>query len=654
MDRIPPVPKPRGNHLEQKHSKCKMPIHISKRPVPLPRRKIVNEPSCRPREMNTEDSVLNERQKCSITSHVSENSDRTQCNKRIPSQDLKEEWEIVCDDVQPKGKSVIGKTKNVSASIEKSVRNMIGRRLTVRATAQNKVNDISVIKTGRSQSLPSGDIFQSISFHSPLAMENAPQELVASEHRVEEDCVSTPGAPPPVYPPPPLPDESVYDEVHSVVSSHSSSYEPYCDSNIANSETLYEDISLFRESSGLMLPDPSRKTVERNVLDGIETPFGSKHKFPLRSDSWSFYDTAPEDIYQNVAPSDVSSFNDSDSMIYNRHCSSKLSGTESTASSSLTGDLNCDNSDEISEGEPCTNSSIHLGRQQSVNVRNDLYENWETSIPVRRVEESRKVPTKSVILEFDPLYANADGSGKADDSYTEYLLLSGTCGKDSSYGKINRVGTLEVPEHKRGENGEFVCPPVPPRRYDSITVMPTEESSSSVEPANEYVSKVVPLSDCGVNSQKSSPEKLESGFAGDDDVSVDGVVGRNRKAALVRWASMKRAIQLMTEGSSFKKMTKEQVGTDAKSGTQNTLFYGGQDEASTLIKRPNWTSHAAIQHSGLLYRSASGSKDFVPRRCILAEGKLSYFSDKSGTSISEVIPLDKLLSIQFVLEHKPG
>lgn len=660
MDTVPPVPKPRGSPSQQKHSECKMPRTSSKKPVPLPRLKIFNEPNCRPREMNSEDSVVSERQTLSITGHVSENSDRTQCNKRMPSQYAKQEWEIECDD-HSKGKTVIGRTKNVSASIEKSVRNMISRRLTVRAAAPNKVNDNSVIKSGRSQSLPSGDIFQSISFHSPLSVENA-QELVLSEGTMEE-CVPTSGAPPPVYPPPPLPDESVYDEVHSVVSSHSSSYEPYCDSNIANCETLYEDISSIKENSGHLFPDPSQKETKENVLEISGSPFESHHKFFMRSDSWSFCDTdAEKDIFQNVALSDISSFNDSDSLLYNRHCSSKVSGSEST-SSSLPGDLNCDNSDEISEGDPFANSDMQLGRQRSVNIHNDLYENWETSTPVKRVEENRKVLTKSVILEFDPLYENAYGSGETNDNYTDFLLLPDVCELDSSYGRIKRVVNFKVQEHKTEENVDFVCPPVPPRRYDSITVIPTEGSSVIVEHGNENAPEVVPLSDSDVNSQKSSAETAESAFTGDsndvnasvgnNDVSV-GVLGRNRKAALVRWASMKRAIQQIAEGSSFRKITKEQVGAEAKPDTPNTALYGGQGEASALVKRPNLASHAAIHHSGLLYRSASGSKDFVARNCVLAGGKFSYFSDKTGTSISEVIPLDRLLSIHFVPEHKAG
>jgi hypothetical protein len=615
MDEIPPVPTPRLSHLEKKRIECKMLRSTSKKPVPLPRLKIFNESDCKSTGINSDDLVLSERQACGTTNHVSENSDRIPCSERIRSQNLKEDWKIECDDAQLRGKSVIERTKTVGASIEKSVRSMITRRLSARATTPNKVNDFSAKKSGRNQSLPSGDIFQSISFISPI--EKAQQELEVCENTVEV-CVSSSGAPPPVYPPPPLPDESVYDEVHSVVSSHSSSNEPSCDSNITDFETLYEDISQVRDNGGQQPSDASQKKTERNILENSESSDESQHKFILRSDSWSFYDgTVEKDIYQNVALSDISSFDGSDSLIYNRHCSSKLSCAESTLSS-LQGDLNCDNSDEISEGESCTNSNMQFGNQQPVNIWNDMYENWETNIPGRRMEGKHRLPTKSVILEFDPLYETGDSPSEAKNHYTEVFLPADTGKTDSPYGRINKVASTEEPEHKTGENEEFVCPPIPPRRYDSISIVPTEEGCVVGESENE-ISEVAPLPDSHVNPQGPSLEEGESEFTSDSksDGNVEGIVGRNRKAALVHWASMKRAIQMMADGSSFRRAAREQLATEEKLGYQNDLFYGGQNEACALVRRPNWTPNAAIQRSGILYRAPSGSKEYTDRKSVV-------------------------------------
>jgi hypothetical protein len=625
--------------------------NATKKPVPLPRQKF-SEPDCRPTEINSEYSAVSEGQTCNITNHIGEKSDRMMCSERIRSRNLKEEWKIECDDAPLKGRSVIGRTKTVSASIEKSVRSMLGKRPTVRAAGPNKVNDSSEMRIGRSQSLPSSDIFQSISFHSPLSVESAPQELVTCEDIIEDDCVSTSGAPPPVYPPPPLPDESVYDEVQSVVSSHSSSYEPYCDSSAGDLATLYEDIPQVTDNRGHKISDVSQKVTQGNVLEDSRSCIESPHKLSLRSDSWSFYDIAPEkDIYQNMAPSDTSSLIDSDSLIYNRHCSSKVS-TECTRSSPHW-DANFDNNDEVSEGEMCTNSNIQFCHQRSLIIQNDLYENWGTNIPVRGAEERCKVLTKSVILEFDPLYENAGGSTEANDSYSEVLLPSDVI--RSPYGKINRVDRSDMLEHKARKNLEFVCPPVPPRRYDSITAVPLEESSLTDVPESETEVEGSQLPDSDVNSEGLNLERSESGTSDNNsDAVLDSAPGRNRKAALVRWTSMKRAIQMMADGSSFRKLVKEQMGIEDKSGYQNTMFCGGQSEESVVVRHPILAPNGAIQRSGVLYHSAFGSRDLVARRCVLADGKLVCYSDKSGMSVSEIIPLDRLLSIQFVPEHKVG
>jgi len=160
----------------------------------------------------------------------------------------------------------------------------------------------------------------------------------------------------------------------------------------------------------------------------------------------------------------------------------------------------------------------------------------------------------------------------------------------------------------------------------------------------------VPLPDSSANPEGSTVEGAET-VSSDNNSDVEGVPGKNRKAAFVRWASMKRAIQMMAEGSSFRKMMKEQIGLENKSGNENALFYEGENVGSAVVKRPDLVPNGGIQRSGVLYRSSFGVRDFIPRRCILADGKLVYYSDKSGSSVSEIISLDRLMSIQFVPEH---
>ena len=206
-------------------------------------------------------------------------------------------------------------------------------------------------------------------------------------------------------------------------------------------------------------------------------------------------------------------------------------------------------------------------------------------------------------------------------------------------------------QHKTENSPEFVCPPVPPRRYDSIAAVPSEESSLAVVPESAPELESVPLSDSSVNPEGSTVEGAETSTS-DNNSDVEGVRGRNRKVSLVRWANMKRAIQMMAEGSSFRKLVKEQIGLENKSGSQNTFLNEGQSVESAVVKRPDLVPNRGIQRSGVLYLSSFGVGDFIPRRRISADGKLVYYSDKSGSGVSEIISLDRLMSIQFVPEHK--
>ena len=161
----------------------------------------------------------------------------------------------------------------------------------------------------------------------------------------------------------------------------------------------------------------------------------------------------------------------------------------------------------------------------------------------------------------------------------------------------------------------------------------------------------VPLSDSSVNPEGSTVEGAETSTS-DNNSDVEGVRGRNRKVSLVRWANMKRAIQMMAEGSSFRKLVKEQIGLENKSGSQNAFLSEGQSVESAVVKRPDLVPNRGIQRSGVLYLSSFGVGDFIPRRRISADGKLVYYSDKSGSGVSEIISLDRIMSIQFVPEHK--
>ena len=75
---------------------------------------------------------------------------------------------------------------------------------------------------------------------------------------------------------------------------------------------------------------------------------------------------------------------------------------------------------------------------------------------------------------------------------------------------------------------------------------------------------------------------------------------------------------------------------------------------SKPLERPALEPMLAVQYSGHVYRGSSGSKDLTLRWCHLAESQLVCTSDKSGSGSKENIPLESVLSVQLLLEHRSG
>lgn len=137
------------------------------------------------------------------------------------SRQLKDE---ISEKMTVKGRAVISSTRNASIRLEKSVKNLLTRRLSAlnqddvvgQGTVQKKLKD--PVEEDRCVSMPADDIFSSISFYSPLS-----GNLRSVKN--EEDLSARHSLPPPIYPPPPLPDESIYDELQSVTSGSSGRYD---------------------------------------------------------------------------------------------------------------------------------------------------------------------------------------------------------------------------------------------------------------------------------------------------------------------------------------------------------------------------------------------------------------------------------------------
>lgn len=206
-----PVPKPRS-----------LPT-TDARPIPAPRRI----PPTLPARSSSPTSESSQSEKSDDLRSTGTNESQRSGNHEFfrslstSSRQLKDE---ISEKVTVKGRAMISSTRNASIRLERSVKNLLTRRLSsqiqddVGQPGAKKLKD--PVEEDRCVSMPTDDIFSSISFYSPLSGN-------LRSVRNEEDLSGTTrhSPPPPVYPPPPLPDESIYDELQSVISGSSGRYD---------------------------------------------------------------------------------------------------------------------------------------------------------------------------------------------------------------------------------------------------------------------------------------------------------------------------------------------------------------------------------------------------------------------------------------------
>lgn len=201
-----PLPPPRNSVVPNKCTK-------KKPPVPLPRKHV-----------NINSSVLKDGSASSTFKEIN-----ALCKKRIKS-----EIKMASENVLERKKSLIENTRSMSISIEKSFRNLLprpARRNTLSQTSEDFKQDIS-------ESPVDNDIFSSLSFDSPIQSDSNSDRSFSNYYSESDFCSSQP----PNFPPPPLPQDILYDKVPS--SSNSSSQ---CGSY--STENIYELILIGQTKS---------------------------------------------------------------------------------------------------------------------------------------------------------------------------------------------------------------------------------------------------------------------------------------------------------------------------------------------------------------------------------------------------------------------
>lgn len=261
-----PVPKPRSILQAERERAI---------PIPAPRTlQVTRSPS--PSESSQSEKSDEAKSELKTNSEFFKNL--STCSKQ-----LKDE---ISEKMTVKGRAVISSTRNASIRLEKSVKNLITRRLA--SLNQEDIQDIeskakNPIEDDRCTSLPANDIFSTISFYSPL------KSNLKSVKNEEDLSGARYSPPPPVYPPPPLPDESIYDELQSVTSGNSNSRYDTLSSTFserAERDFVSEPFNLlkFAQNYG----SDSDQSLNMSDIHGSQ----EEAKKLSRSDSWTFYDAA--------------------------------------------------------------------------------------------------------------------------------------------------------------------------------------------------------------------------------------------------------------------------------------------------------------------------------------------------------------------------
>lgn len=296
-----------------------------------------------------------------------------------------------------------------------------------------------------------------------------------------------------------------------------------------------------------------------------------------RSESWKFYDsvTRTESVYSNV---------------------------DSTPA------IQPLNVEDNAQGDVNSN----CGGGGTLVRQNSLYENHVVV---------QKRPATSVLLQFDPLNNNSKTSYEnvllEDDKKLLEELLQGEL-----YGNLSNTGTYDnwslsndsEPGCGGGGVGEFVNPPPPPTRIDSL---PSDEPSTP-----SAITKV---------------EKAQTNWFTND---INPVLPT-------------RPLSTISETPKRPSWLK-QVNEVLKKAPDVVRNLRSKDN---MLLRPSLEPKGLVQHKGMLYKVQSGPVEdlfgeFSARWCVLENWHLVCYSDNTCDSVKEHFTMESVLSIQILQDQK--
>ncbi|XP_018357944.1 PREDICTED: uncharacterized protein LOC108757823 isoform X1 [Trachymyrmex cornetzi] len=655
MMEVKPIPKPRS-------------VITESRPIPAPRRLLpmTTLPSTHSSSPTSESSQSEKSDDLRSTSSASENSRSNHEFFRSLSTSSRQLKDEISEKMTVKGRAVISSTRNASIRLEKSVKNLLTRRLSSlnqddvvsQGGVQKKLKD--PVEEDRCVSMPADNIFSSISFYSPLS---GNLRSVKNEEDLSTGGRHSP--PPPVYPPPPLPDESIYDELQSVTSGSSGRYDTLSSTVSDKIERDFPDFNVLGFSRNQQASDSDQSLNLSDVnaslsLDKSET----STKRLSRSDSWTFYDTTPGTKAENVDEVDRISNVEEESL--EKSFERKISPVDRTSCASF---------------------------ESQASIQNSLYENLSPPKADCRQEptspsDTRVQSSKSVLFEFDPFAKTSEDENIYSNYENNDLMLLETLLATNDL-PSSTDSTLEFRESAEEEQEDEelmhsgITPPEPPKRFDSLpkneydvaegVEQPDKVQASSKNPPllpklAHLVTKKQPAVPPRKPSMKGPPLPQPNAsmtvttttLANNDEENVT-----NPSSATPRLAEDNRKVSVIQKLKKLRQEStvhaiKPNVISFVKSGSKllaRTREHIGESGSRSLrMERPKVNvPHNPVTHRGIVYRTGMGierAKDLVPRAAVLLDRKLSFYADKSMSTLKEVVELETVHSIHLLQDVK--
>ncbi|KAH1008777.1 uncharacterized protein LOC109539383 isoform X1 [Dendroctonus ponderosae] len=438
------------------------------------------------------------------------------------------------------------------------------------------------------------EMFNNIRFDSPLRSANSIYSNVDNEVEAGSSNESL-NLPPPIHPPPPLPDESLYDAPSNcspIASSSNSSKSGIAPPTKGEEYERVFPAYRYNSESDICIDNTEMKLAENVDL--------------TRSASWAFYDSVANSMIQEAIYGNISSSNEPSQLDI------IVESNNSTRIETLLVP------DKINNAKP-SDYQRTLSNVSAESHSNSMYENHVVPRRQTQEKEDKIRASNSVLMQFDPLNHESSGTQFSEMNLLQELL------QEDLYGDISESYTVDEGDwsvSNESDSGEFLNPPTPPMRFDSLPEEESKETEKSVSDSLETEK---------TSSKYQHETKSRSNWYTDTHLAPSRPPTIERKKS---WLNQVKKHVLVKAPDVFKSKTSD-----------------------NLVERPVLGGKHFVNKRGMLYKVQGGPVEeifgeYSGRWCVLENADLFCYADNTCLHLKEHFPAANILSIQLLQDAK--